>query len=112
MRPLLAANLALRFLLELAMLAAFALWGAHAGGAAAAVAIPLAAAALWGTVLSPKARVPAPAVLRIALEVLLFGAAALALGAEGYAVAGTVFAGIALANLTLVRVFPVPGSIR
>ena len=56
MRSLLAANVALRFLLEFAMLAACALWGAHAGGAAAAVAIPLAAAALWGAVLSPKAR--------------------------------------------------------
>lgn len=112
MGPLRAANLGLRFLLELGLLAAFALWGAHAGGASVAVAAPLAAAVLWGMVLSPKARVPSPAWVRVSLEVLLFGAAAAGLAADGHAVAGAIFGVVALANLTLVRVFPVPGSIR
>jgi len=111
-RALAGANLALRFLLELALLAAFALWGTHAGGVAVAVAAPAAAAALWGAVLSPKARVPAPAAVRVVLEVILFGLAAGALAADGHPVAGAVLGGAGLANLTLVRVLPAPDMFR
>lgn len=56
------ANLTLRFPLELALLAALAIWGAHAGAAGVlsailAVVAPLAAAVPWGTLVSPKPRV-------------------------------------------------------
>jgi hypothetical protein len=57
-----AANMALRFLIELCMLAAFAHWGARSGGSTAAdvtlvLAAPLAAATVWGVFM---ARSPSP----------------------------------------------------
>ena len=56
------ANLALRFLLELAALAAMSWWGWETGGSTAArlalaIVFPLAVAFVWGTFIAPKARV-------------------------------------------------------
>jgi len=83
-----AANLALRFLLELALLAALAYWGAHATAspllaALLAVLAPLSAAALWGACVSPKARVALPPRGRLAVELCLFALAGAALAAAG-----------------------------
>jgi hypothetical protein len=55
-----ATNLALRFLLELCLLAALAVWGAQAGGSVVAdVALPglapVPAAAVWGMFVAPRA---------------------------------------------------------
>jgi hypothetical protein len=57
-----AANLALRFLLELAALAALGYWGATVDADTAArvalgVGLPLAAALFWGMFVAPRARV-------------------------------------------------------
>jgi hypothetical protein len=81
-------NLALRFLLELGALAALGYWGTHVGtGFVArlglALAAPLAAAAAWGAVVSPKARLRAAAPTRLAVEVAVFAAGAWALAAAG-----------------------------
>jgi hypothetical protein len=82
------ANLALRFLLELTLLTALGYWGAGrpagaAARAALALAAPLAAALAWGAVVSPRARVAAPAPARLLVELALFASGAWALAAAG-----------------------------
>ena len=77
------ANLGLRFLLELGLLVGVGWWGGHAVGWWAAVVLPAAAALLWGSFLSPKARWTIPPPARLVLELALFG-----LAAAGYYGAG------------------------
>lgn len=81
--------LAVRFVLELALLAAVGWWGARLVSGWAGVAIGLAlvvlVAAVWGAVVSPRARVRAPGSVRVAVEVVLFGLAGLALASVGRA---------------------------
>jgi hypothetical protein len=82
------ANLALRFLLELCALVALGYWGFKAGGSpitklALGVGAPLLAAVVWGTFVAPRAAVPAPGLLRLVLELAVFGSAAAALYAAG-----------------------------
>ncbi len=90
--------LAARFLLELALLAGLAIvgWALPGAGWARvlfALALPVAAAVVWGLLVSPKATFAAPLLLRIAVEVLLFGLAALGLWLAGL----TAFAVVLLA---------------
>jgi hypothetical protein len=75
------ANLALRFLLELAALAAVAYWGYRSGRTgplriALAVAAPLAVATIWILFVAPEASMLLPEPWHLALEVAVFGAAA------------------------------------
>ena len=77
------ANLGLRFALELALLVGVGWWGGHVVGWWAAVLLPLAAAAVWGAFLSPKARWTIPRPARLVLELVLFS-----LAAAGYYGAG------------------------
>ena len=79
-------TLLVRFLLELAALGVVAWWGFRTGDTAVAKALlgvgaPLLIAVAWGTFISPKATVEVPAAVWIALQALVFGAAALALAA-------------------------------
>lgn len=84
-------NLAVRFLLELSILAALAYWGwTEHGGVwrfVWAVMLPLAAAGLWGTFRVPgdpgDAPVPVPGGVRLLLELALFGAEVALLAAAG-----------------------------
>jgi hypothetical protein len=80
-------NLAVRFMLELAALAALAYWGwvQHTGilRFLLALGLPLLAATLWAVFAVPGDRsrsggapVPVPGIVRLLLELLLFGAAA------------------------------------
>ncbi len=81
MDALKAANLALKFALELVALAAFACWGASVGGALAvplAVALPLAAALLWGRLAAPRSATRLPLRLRAPFEIGVLTLAALA----------------------------------
>jgi len=81
---------AVAFGLELAALAAFALWGDDVGGLALAVALPVLVAAVWGYALSPRARLRIPRRPKLAARVgvLLLSAVALwAAGHRGWAVA-------------------------
>jgi len=79
--------LGVRFLCELGMLAALAYWGSKteegALGVVLAIGAPLAAAAIWGVFVSPKAIVPIPIQTRLVVEFFLFGFAALALSNAG-----------------------------
>jgi hypothetical protein len=84
-----AANLGLRFLLELAALAALAAWGFHTGDSLAAdivlgIGAPLAAALVWGAFIAPRARFPVPLAVRVVLELLVFSGAVVALWAAGW----------------------------
>jgi hypothetical protein len=84
------ANLGLRFLLELAMLAALAYWGWHEQGLLLAILLPLLAAVVWGAFVAPKARFPVSVPVRLAIELTLFALAVVGLfaaGAEGLAIA-------------------------
>jgi len=78
------------FGLELAALAAFAIWGDHVGGVALAVVLPVLVAGVWGYALSPRARLRIPRWPKLAarVSVLLLSAGALwAAGHRGWAVA-------------------------
>lgn len=102
-------NLALKFLLELAALAALGLWGAsisHGVGAVLlAIGLPAAAAALWGTLAAPKARRRLPLRPRIRFELGFFALAAFALWRAGSATSAAAFAAIVLANALLLTAF-------
>jgi hypothetical protein len=87
-------NLAVRFLLEIAGLAALGWWGWSQGDGilrfVLALGIPILAAVLWGTFAVPddpsrsgKAPVPVPGIVRLVLELAFFAAATWALFATG-----------------------------
>ena len=82
-----AANDVLRFLLELVALAGLALWGWRTGPTGVnvllAIATPVAAAALWGAFVAPKAPRHPGDPWRLLLEATVFGAGTLAFAAAG-----------------------------
>ena len=108
MNRLLAVNLGLRFLIELAALAALGYWGSQAGkGTAAhvlfAISAPLAAAVLWGAFVAPKAAVRVSETLRLAIELLVYAAATAGLAVADQTVLAIVFPVVAVANSASVR---------
>jgi hypothetical protein len=104
-----AANLALKFLLELGALAAFAYWGSRTGPTAVNVVLgvgaPLAMAVVWGTWAAPKASRRLAGRARIGLELSVFTLAALALVAAGAPVIAAIFAALVVLNAVLLNVF-------
>jgi Protein of unknown function (DUF2568) len=96
-----AANLGLRFLLELCLLAALAYVGLQVS-VVLAVVLPVAAAVIWGLFVSPKARFALPSSWWIAIQVVLFGGAVGGLIAVGSTVLGVVFGAVVATNLALV----------
>jgi hypothetical protein len=83
-----AANLAIRFLLELCALAALGYWGfnAHTNTLMKfilGIGAPLLAAIVWGLFVSPKAAITVHPLLRLAIEALVFGSAILGLVSAG-----------------------------
>ncbi len=105
-------NLALRFVLELAALAALAWLGwSVAGGAARwilAIGFPILAATLWGTFAVPndasrsgKAPVPVSGPVRLALEAAFFGVATASFAYCGHDSIAAIFAIIVLAHYAL-----------
>ena len=105
-----AANLALRFVLELLALAALAWWGVHAGGSipadiALGAGTPLAAAFVWARYAAPRSarRLRGPA--RTVLELAVLGAGAAGLAATGHALLAGSFAAVVLVNAVLLHVW-------
>lgn len=101
--------LAVRFLTELVLLGGLVLVGTQLGGGLAlaivdAVLLPVAAAALWGLFVAPRARRRLPEPARFLLEFALFGATGVVLVLLGWLVTGLVVAvaGIGVAALTRV----------
>jgi hypothetical protein len=99
------ANDGLRFLLELAALAALAYWDfAEFDGVAQWVlglGAPLLAAGVWGTFVAPKASRPTVDPVRLLLEVAVFGSGVAALLAAGSAALALVFAALVVVHLAL-----------
>jgi hypothetical protein len=83
-----AANDGLRFLLELAVLAAVGSWGFTVADGAArwllGLGAPLLVAVVWGLFVAPKASLHVDDPLRLLLEVVIFGSAVAALQATGH----------------------------
>ena len=82
------ANLALRFLLELSLLAAFGYWGFRTGPSPVmkvvlGIGLPILVAVIWGVFLAPASarRLADPA--RLIVELVIFGAAVAALYSAG-----------------------------
>lgn len=103
-----AANLGLRFVLELAMLAALAAWGIHMGGSTAvdvvlAVAVPAAAAVLWGLYAAPRSERRLHGTRLLAVQLVLLGLGAAALLAAGWPVLGVAFAIVIAVNALLLE---------
>jgi hypothetical protein len=104
-----AANLALKFLLELGALAAFAYWGSRTGPTAVNVLLgigaPLAMAVVWGTWAAPTAPRRLAGAARITLELSVFALAALALAAADAPGVAAIFAVLVVLNAVLLSVF-------
>jgi hypothetical protein len=104
------ANLALRFGLELAGLAAFGYWGFVVGDGLRlkvllGLGVPVVAAVLWGVFASPKAAVPLPEAAKLAFEIVWFGAAAAGLAYAGRPWFAVVFAALYVVNRILLYVW-------
>ena len=85
-----ALNLGLRFVLELCMLVALGIWG-FSESIVLGIAAPLAAAVVWGLWIAPKASRRLRDPLRLVVELLLFGAAGVALAAADHLLAAAIF---------------------
>jgi hypothetical protein len=101
-----AANLALRFFLELCALGALGYWGFKTGSGTLAklglgIGAPLVAAVVWGAFVSPRAPVPVPGALSVVLQVTIFGLAAASLVVTGHRSLAWVFVGAAVINAVL-----------
>ncbi|HET7550496.1 MAG TPA: YrdB family protein [Gemmatimonadaceae bacterium] len=105
-----AANLVLRFLLELGALGALGYWGATAPvGTVVRVVLgaglPFAAAAFWGMFVAPRARVALPTAARMALGLAVFAVAAAALADRGHGRLAAGFAAAAVVNAAFMLVW-------
>jgi|SRR5947209_5635190 len=102
-------NLAAKFVLELAALAAFAYWGSTIGSGiapvAVAIAAPLLIAVLWGSFAAPRAKRRLPLPARVPFELGVFALATIALVAASRTVAAAVFAAAVLINAALLTAF-------
>ena len=104
-----AANLAVRFLLELGALTALAFWGFRTGEGALrwiiGLGAPLVAAVVWGMFVAPKAFVSAPGGVRFAVEVAVWASATVALAAAGLPGLAVAFALVVTVNRILVTLW-------
>lgn len=103
------ANLALKFLLEVGALVAFAYWGAGTGemplSLLLAIAMPLAVAVAWARFAAPKSKRRLPLQPRIRFELTVFTAAVLALLAAGAPAAAVLMSALVILNAVLLTVF-------
>jgi hypothetical protein len=97
-----AANLGLRFLLELGALAAVGYWGWKTGdgllGWVLAIAAVGAVVTVWALFVSPKHTIETSKQLAFAIEVAVWLAAGAALYTTGHEAFGLAFAGISMAS--------------
>lgn len=103
-------NLGVRFLLEVCALIGLGYWGFRTGNGGAlryllGIGAPLLAAVVWGMFVAPKASIPVAAATRLVLELVIFGAAALALWAAGRPGLAGAFTLIAVISRVLMTVW-------
>jgi uncharacterized protein DUF2568 len=106
-RAVVLTNLAVRFLLELGVLAALAFGGAQVGQGLAmkiglGVGAPVLAAVVWGAFVAPRAAKRLPDPWRLLPEAAVFGAAAVALALAGHATLAWALAIAAALNRALI----------
>jgi hypothetical protein len=99
-------NQALRFLLELYMLAAFIFWGFATGQTTLmrwmlGLGVPATAAVVWGMFISPKAPIRLSFPLRLGIEMLIFALAVAALIFAGQPVLAASLGLLYLVNKTI-----------
>lgn len=104
------ANLALRFLLELGALAAFAYWGGTIQASAltreiAAIVLPLAVALFWAVFVSPKARFPTGLRGRAGLGLIVFLLASCALASRDHRGVAIVYGALGVLSTILLIVW-------
>jgi hypothetical protein len=97
------ANEALAFVIELVALGLLAYWGVWIGDGAVtritlAIALPLAAAVLWGLFAAPRARFKVPLAAQLLVKAIVYGAATVALAVTGHPTWAVVFAVVAVVN--------------
>ncbi|HEX8995318.1 MAG TPA: YrdB family protein [Ktedonobacterales bacterium] len=117
LKALIVGNLALAFLLELCMLVALVAWGLHAGSGTGAkillgVGAPLVAAVVWGVLMAPRAAVRLPRAIHLALYIVIFGVAALALASAGYPTLAWALFVLAALSKSFALAFPQPDSLN
>jgi Protein of unknown function (DUF2568) len=103
-------NLAVRFLLELCMLAAVGYWGFNTGSGwplkiLLGIGTPLLIAVIWGMFVAPKAPYHLNGFMLLALEAVLFGSAVAALYATKNYLLAWGFAVIVILNRVLILVW-------
>ena len=103
-------NLTLAFLLELAMLAAFAYWGFQVGNTTImkillGIGIPLLVAAVWSIFMAPRSPKHLQGAAYLALKVVLFGLAIAALILVGNRTSSIVLAILFAINTILLYVW-------
>lgn len=94
--------LLVRFLSELAALAAFAVWGVDAAGPIG-ILLPTAVAVFWGRWMAPRSSTRLQDPARLVVELVIFGAAAAALVAVDAPGLAAAFAIAAIGCAVLVR---------
>ncbi|MFC7234577.1 YrdB family protein [Halosegnis marinus] len=97
------AAVAVRFVLEVAALAALAYWGVRVGTdfpsrLALGLAAPMFAAGVWATFVAPRAPFRLPALARLAVELGVFGLAVAALAVVGRPTLAVAFGAAAFAD--------------
>ena len=110
MDALKAANLTVRFLLELCALAAVAYWGSRVSDSTVvnvivAIAAPLAVATFWGLLLAPSSQRRLEPPLRTLAELLVLALAAAALLAVDEGVLAVILAIVAVLNGLLLHLW-------
>jgi hypothetical protein len=103
-------NLVLAFLLELAMLAAYAFWGFQIGNImivriVLGIGIPLLVAVIWSLFMAPRSPKRLQGAAYLALKVVLFGLAIAALIVIGNRASGIVLAAVFVINTILLSVW-------
>jgi hypothetical protein len=103
-------NLAVRFLLELCMLAAVGYWGFETQSGWAmklilGIGLPLLIAVIWGLFVAPRAIYPLSGIPHLVLALILLGSGAVALFASGNSTLGWVYAITLIVNQVLLVVW-------
>jgi hypothetical protein len=103
-------NLLLAFLLELAMLAAYAFWGFQMGNIlilkiVLGIGIPLLVVVIWSRFMAPRSPKRLQGAAYLAVKVVLFGLAIAALIMIGNAASGIVLAALFVINTILLSLW-------
>ena len=110
-----AINLALRFVLEVAVLAGLFLFGIRATGElivdlVLGIGLPVAVGAIWGTFVSPKAPRRLDDPVRLVVEVVIFGLGAVVWVAADALIVGVILGVAAAISLVLMLLWDQRGA--